>query len=64
MDKEDVVSIYIHIYIYIKSSLGHYKEWNNAICGNMNGPRDDHTKWSSGHKEKDKYHMLSLIYGI
>ena len=22
------------------------KEWNNAICSNINGPRDDHTKWS------------------
>ena len=22
------------------------KEWNNAICSNMNGPRDCHTEWS------------------
>ena len=22
------------------------KEWNNAICSNMDGPRDDGTKWS------------------
>ena len=22
------------------------KEWNNAICSNMDGPRDFHTKWS------------------
>ena len=22
------------------------KEWNNAICSNMDGPRDYHTKWS------------------
>ena len=22
------------------------KEWNDAIYSNMDGPRDDHTKWS------------------
>ena len=22
------------------------KEWNNAICNNMDGPRDYYTKWS------------------
>ena len=32
------------------------------ICSNMDGPRDDHTKWSKS--EKDKYQMISLICGI
>ena len=39
-----------------------HKKWNNAICSNMDGPRDYHTKWSKS--EKDKYHMISLICGI
>ena len=26
--------------------LSHKKEWNNAICNNMDGPRDYHTKWN------------------
>ena len=26
----------------------------------MDGPREDHTKWSRS--EKDKYHMISLVY--
>ena len=26
--------------------LIHKNEWNNAICSNMNKPRDYHTKWS------------------
>ena len=30
------------------------KEWNNVICSNMDGPRDDHIKWSKS--DKDKYH--------
>ena len=32
--------------------LSHKKECNNAICSNMDGPRDYHTKQSQ--KEKDK----------
>ena len=38
------------------------KEWNNAICSNMDGPRDYHTKRSKS--DKDKYHMISPIGGI
>ena len=56
MDKEDVVPMYNGIL------LSHKKEWNNAICSYMDGPSDYHTKWSQ--KEKDKYHMISLICGI
>ena len=44
-------------------SLSHKKEGNNAICCNMDGPRDYHIKWSS-QTEKDKYHMIALICGI
>ena len=47
MDKEDVVHMYDGLL------LSHEKEWNNAICSNMDGPRDDHTKWSKS--ERDKY---------
>ena len=34
IDKEDVVHIHNGIL------LSHKMEWNNAICSNMNGPRD------------------------
>ena len=54
MDK-DVVHIYNGIL------FSHKKEWNNAICSNMDGPRDYYTKWSQ--TEKDKY-MISLTCGI
>ena len=33
------------ICIYNELSLSHKKEWNNAICSNMDGARDYHTKW-------------------
>ena len=37
--------------------LSHKKEQNNAICSNMDGPRDCHAEWSKS--DKDKY--ISLI---
>ena len=44
MDKEDVLHIYNEILLYQK------KEWNNAICSNMDGPRDYHMKWSKSER--------------
>ena len=38
MDKVDVV------YMYNGILLSHKKEQNNAICSNMDGPRNYHTK--------------------
>ena len=38
MDKEDEARMYRGILLNLK------KEWNSAICRNMGGPRDDHTK--------------------
>ena len=32
-------------------------EWKNAICSNMDGPRDYHTKWSKSDKDK---HLSNL----
>ena len=46
----------------------HKKEWENAICSNMVGPGDYHTKWSKSEKEKqipyDITYMLNLKYDI
>ena len=58
MDKEDVVQIYSGIL------LSHKKEWNNAICSDMDGCRDCHTEWSKSKTERQKYHTISLICGI
>ena len=57
MDTENVVHVHNGIL------PNHKKEWNNAIC----------TTWIKleiiipseiSQKEKDKYHTISLIYGI
>ena len=55
MDEEDMVHIYSGIL------LGHLKEWNNAICSNMDGPRDYHTKSESGRQTSyDITYMYNL----
>ena len=64
MGKEDVVCVYINNGILFK----HKKEWNNAICNNMDGPRDYHAKWSKSKRETqipyDITYMWNLKYGI
>ena len=52
MDKEDVVHIYNGIL------LSHKKEQNNAICSNMDGPRDCHIEWSKSDTER----QISYVY--
>ena len=55
MDKEDVVHIYNVILV------SHKKEWNNAICSNMDGPKYYHTKWNeSDKKDNIKWYHLSV----
>ena len=50
-DKEDVV------YEYNGTLLSHKKEWNNAICSCMHGPRNYHTKWSQSDRERQIYNI-------
>ena len=58
MDKEDVVHIYNGIL------LSHKKEWNNAICSNMDGPRDYHTNWIKSKGERQIPNDITYIWNI
>ena len=58
MDKEDVVHIYNGIL------LNHKKEWNNAICSNMDGPRDYHTKWSQSERERQIPYDITYMWNL
>ena len=42
----------------------HYKEWNNAICSNMDGPKDYHVKQSKSERERQNtiYQLHKLKY--
>ena len=48
-DKEDVYIYTMEYYSDVKS------EWNNAICSNMDEPRDYHTGWSKSDRERQIY---------
>ena len=56
MDKEDVVHIYNGIL------FSHKKEWNAAICSNIDGPGGHCAQWNKS--DKDKYYRIWLRCGI
>ena len=58
MDKEDVAHIYNGIL------LSHKKEWNNAICSNMNGPRDNRTQWSKSDIERQISYYITYMWNL
>ena len=57
-DKEDVV------YIYNGILLNHKNEWNNAICSDMDRPRDYHTKWSKSDKERQISYDITYMWTL
>ena len=57
-DKEDTVHIYNRIL------LSHEKEWNNAICSNMEGPRDCHTEWSMSDREEEILYDIPYMWNL
>ena len=42
----------IYIYIYIRILFGHKKEWNSAICDNVNGPREYYAYWNKSDRKR------------
>ena len=40
------------VFIHNRILLSHKKEWNDAICSYMDGPRDYHIKWSKSDRER------------
>ena len=58
MDKEDVVHIYNGIL------LSHKKEQNNAICSDMEGPRDCHTELSQTERERPIPYDITYMWNI
>ena len=40
------------------------KEWNNAICSNMDGLRDYHTKWSKSDRERQISYDITYMWNL
>ena len=51
MDKEEVLYLYVythkraHTHTHAEILFNHKKEWNLAICNNMDGAREYNSKW-------------------
>ena len=63
MDSEDVLRTHTHIHTHTHAeiSLSDRKQWNLAICNNVDGTRVCYSKWNKS--EEDRY-MISLRCGI
>ena len=40
----------------------HKEEQNNAVCGNMDGPRDCHTAWSTADTERQIPYNIAHVW--
>ena len=40
------------------------KEWNNAICRNMDGPRNYHIKWSKSARERQESYDITYMWNL
>ena len=52
--------VYIHNVILFSCK----KEWNNAICSNMDGHRDYHSKWGSSDRERQISYDITYIWNL
>ena len=55
MDKEEAGHVYKGIL------FSHKKEWNNATCSNIDGPRHYHTKWSKTDRERQTSYGIVYV---
>ena len=40
------------------------KEWNNAICSNMDGPRDYYTKWNKSDRGRQISYNITYVLNL
>ena len=68
-----VACVCVCIYIYIQVHKQTYthngiliskKEWNNAICRNMHGPRYYHTMWSKSDRERQILYDITYMWNL
>ena len=52
------------VHIYNGILLSHTKEWNNAICSNMDRPRYYHTKWSKSEREGQIPYDITYMWNL
>ena len=40
------------------------KEWNNAICSNMDGPTDSHIEWGKSDRERHILYDITYMWNL
>ena len=55
------VCVYIYIYIHNAILFSHKKEWNIAICRNMDACRVYHTEWSKSDRERQILYDITYV---
>ena len=53
-----------HTHLHTGILLSHKKEWNNAICSNMDGPKHCHTEWSQLDRERQTSYDTTYIWNL
>ena len=52
------------VHMYNGILLSHKKEQNNAICSNMDRPRDCHTEWSKSDRERQISYDIAYMWNL
>ena len=58
MDKED------EVYIYNGILLSHKKEWNNAICNNMDGAGGYYGKYDKSDRDRQILYDITYMWNL
>ena len=61
MDKEGVVHIYIYIMEYYSAIK---KEWNFAICSNMDELGRHNAKWNKSDRERQILYEITYMWNL
>ena len=52
------------VYIYYGILLSHKKEWNFAICSNMDGFGGNYAKWNKSDRERQILYYITYIWNL
>ena len=58
------VGIHTHTHIYNGILPSYKRKWNNAICSNIDSPRDYHHKWRKPDREKWVSYDTTCMWNI
>ena len=50
--------------IHIGILLSHKKEWNSAICSNVDGPREYYAYWNKSDRERQILYDVTYMWNV